>query len=433
MNRAQSDQASPRVTKPIWVQPWGYREGAWIAGGLLLVGFALQWVGGGLQSQALAWPVNVVVALVFSGILVLVHVVAPQADLVVWLRRIPATICALALVTVLALLMGLVLQDDEAAAPWIRRLGLASLTTSWPFLFGMCFFLATLGMATVNRLIPCRLKDIGFLLNHLGLYVAVLAGLMGAPDVERWLMELREGELVWTATNAEGHAHEMPLALELIRFEKEEFAPKLVKVETDTHRIVPDTLAHVIEIGDEVEGRIGAWDVTVLRFHALAMPIGDRYEPVFDQGAGPAARIRAVHDATGEVREGWITCGSFAFPHELLAVDDDLSLAMTVPRASAYRSRAILYTPDADAEEIVIEVNRPYAAAGWKLYQYSYDDRFGRWSRTSIIECIRDPWLPVVYGGIYMLLAGAVYLMFMGRKPWSPPPEKGQEGRHATV
>ena len=173
------------------------------------------------------------------------------------------------------------------------------------------------------------------------------------------------------------------------------------------------------------------WNVTILAHHALAMPVEDaaagverRYEPIFEMGAGPAARVRAEHTTTGEVREGWITCGSFAFPHELLALDDVYSLAMTVPRASAYRSQVTLYTPDEEARDIVIEVNSPYSVGGWKLYQYSYDDRFGRWSPTSIIECIRDPWLPVVYTGIFMLLGGAVYLILFGRT---------KEADHAAV
>jgi hypothetical protein len=34
----------------------------------------------------------------------------------------------------------------------------------------------------------------------------------------------------------------------------------------------------------------------------------------------------------------------------------------------------------------------------------------GKWSRTSTFELVRDPWLPVVYTGITMMLLGAVYL-----------------------
>ena len=425
---SQNDTNNDRT--PIWVGPWRYAEGWLICLGLLIVGFGLQWVGGGLDPGALAWPVNLYVALSFTGVLVLAHLFGRHLSFFAWLGRVPATICSIALITFLVLIMGLVLQDDEAAAPWVRRLGLSSMTNAWPFLFAMFLFLGVLGMATMKRLIPCRARNIGFLLNHLGLYIAVMGGLMGAPDVERLLMELREGDVVWHATDDDGHVYEMPLAMELIRFEKEEYHPKVALVETESHRMVSDTLHDMFEIHTGVNGRIGSWDVKIHEFHPLAMPVAERYEPVLDMGAGPAALVSVTHEQSGDTQTDWITCGSFAFPHELLELDDEISLAMTVPRASAYRSQVVLYTPDRDAEQIVIEVNNPYAVDGWKLYQYSYDDRFGRWSRTSIIELIRDPWLPVTYTGIFMLLAGAVYLMFKGRKVGEPD-AKG--GRHAAV
>jgi hypothetical protein len=39
----------------------------------------------------------------------------------------------------------------------------------------------------------------------------------------------------------------------------------------------------------------------------------------------------------------------------------------------------------------------------------------GKYSKRSVIEAVRDPWLPVVYAGILMLLGGAVYLFWLGR------------------
>ena len=46
----------------------------------------------------------------------------------------------------------------------------------------------------------------------------------------------------------------------------------------------------------------------------------------------------------------------------------------------------------------------------------SYDDRMGRWSELSVVELISDPWLPVVYVGIFLLIAGGVALLFQVRK-----------------
>ena len=43
----------------------------------------------------------------------------------------------------------------------------------------------------------------------------------------------------------------------------------------------------------------------------------------------------------------------------------------------------------------------------------------GKYSKTSVFELVRDPWLKVVYTGIFMLLAGALFLFIVGT-PKSP-------------
>jgi ABC-type transport system involved in cytochrome c biogenesis permease subunit len=50
---------------------------------------------------------------------------------------------------------------------------------------------------------------------------------------------------------------------------------------------------------------------------------------------------------------------------------------------------------------------------GWKIYQYGYDTQMGAKSQISILELVSDPWLPLVYAGFYMMLAGAVLMTLM--------------------
>ena len=61
-----------------------------------------------------------------------------------------------------------------------------------------------------------------------------------------------------------------------------------------------------------------------------------------------------------------------------------------------------------------VDVNKPVEVEGWKIYQYGYDTRMGAQSSTSILELVSDPWLPAVYTGIYMMLAGAVCMFVFG-------------------
>ena len=63
-----------------------------------------------------------------------------------------------------------------------------------------------------------------------------------------------------------------------------------------------------------------------------------------------------------------------------------------------------------------VDVNKPVEVDGWKIYQYGYDTQMGAQSSTSILELVSDPWLPAVYVGIYLMLAGALCMMFNGKK-----------------
>ena len=62
----------------------------------------------------------------------------------------------------------------------------------------------------------------------------------------------------------------------------------------------------------------------------------------------------------------------------------------------------------------VIEVNKPIKVDGWNIYQYDYDSEAGTESRISVFQLVRNPWLPLVYSGIFILLAGALLLLFAG-------------------
>ena len=60
--------------------------------------------------------------------------------------------------------------------------------------------------------------------------------------------------------------------------------------------------------------------------------------------------------------------------------------------------------------ETTVDVNKPYEVDGWKIYQYGYDTQMGVQSQISILELVSDPWLPWVYAGFYMMLAGAAFM-----------------------
>ena len=91
---------------------------------------------------------------------------------------------------------------------------------------------------------------------------------------------------------------------------------------------------------------------------------------------------------------------------------------MAPPEAKRFQSEVLIY--EQSKEDIIrqekIEVNHPIEVGGWRIYQVSYDEPMGRWSERSVVELISDPWLPVVYTGIFMLIIGGIAFLLTNRK-----------------
>lgn len=106
---------------------------------------------------------------------------------------------------------------------------------------------------------------------------------------------------------------------------------------------------------------------------------------------------------------------------EWRAVDDKgfgytpgFSLRLDDFSEETFTSEISVFEEDRTVGTISVSVNHPVELGGWTIYQSGYDD-YGEGTVT-ILELVRDPWLPAVYCGIFLLLAGAVSL-FLTRKP----------------
>ena len=81
-----------------------------------------------------------------------------------------------------------------------------------------------------------------------------------------------------------------------------------------------------------------------------------------------------------------------------------------------FASEVVVRGKSGDDIPAVIEVNKPLKMDGWKMYQYDYDSEAGVESKISVLQLVRDPWLPAVFTGIFMMLAGAFVMMIVGFK-----------------
>ena len=291
----------------MWTKPYGMKEGSLIGGGLIIAGLLLEMSAGPVDWDAFRWPVN---GIVFGGFLTLITIIYLLRKRVYGLQFIgtyKAAIPTLVYAVVLTIIMGLTRQTVDGV--WLNNM-----LSFWPFVLIYVYIAVILGQIILRRTLHFNSwrRDVPFLLNHLGLFLAMTTATLGNADMQRLKMITVKGEPEWRALTSQQQIVEMPIAIELKDF--------------------------IMETYDDGSPRRFASDIQIL-------------------------------------------------------------------------------TKTGKNIQTTVEVNKPIEVDGWKIYQYGYDTQMGAMSQTSILELVSDPWLPLVYTGIYMMLGGAVCMfLFGGRK-----------------
>jgi hypothetical protein len=281
------------------------KEGFAIGIGLIAVGVVLQLAVGPVAWGAFAWPINGVVMAAFVAVIALTYILRKRVYAFKFLGTNHAAIPAMALAVVLTIVMGLTIQSPDGN--WF-----SNMLSFWPFVLVYMLIALILGQVIINRTMHFKWKrDIPFMLNHLGLFLAMTTATLGNADVQRLRMIATEGQPEWRAVADNGMVKTMPMSIELKKF--------------------------IMETYDDGSPK--------------------RY-----------ASVLKIAEKQGEVFEA------------------------------------------------TIDVNKPIVVDGWKIYQYGYDTSMGAESKISILELVSDPWLPLVYAGIFMMLGGAVCMFVFGRR-----------------
>ncbi|WP_372775280.1 cytochrome c biogenesis protein ResB [Mangrovibacterium sp.] len=399
------------MNRKTWQAPWSYREGIIIVGGLVALGTIWQIMLGSSGIQIPSWPGNLYLALAFAASLIVFHLLIPKSAFVKWLQSIPAAVTSAGLFCGLAILMGIIPQLPASQPSAISLLGLNKITNTWFYLLANVYFLACLGMATLKRLIPFKLKNGGYILNHLGLWITLTAASLGSSDLQRLSMDCYEGKIEWRAKTETGQLVEMPLAVSLIDFKLDEYLPKITLIDHQTGKIAVNRQKSQYFSLADAPGTLENYRIEVETYLPESGFTGDHFERVNEVGAPPAAQLKVRNSETGEITTGWISSGSFRQQPFAFRLSDQYSLVMLPPEPRKFQSDIQVLFPDGTQAETTLEVNKPFSINGWKLYQLSYDSEKARWSDLSVIELVRDPWLPAVYFGVFMLLAGTLFLL----------------------
>ena len=410
----------------MWKQPRGYWTGWTICGGLFITGVVLQLYSGTIQPGLFRFPVNLISGALFLLSIPLFHWLSIKIKKLQWFAGYTAGITALTSLLFLVLIMGLTRQlpssqDLSGESGWIARIGFMQMTVSWPFILLMLYLLWILGLVILKRLRCFHRKDTGFVLNHAGLFIALFGAIWGSCDLQRMRMTAPLNSPEWRATNEKNEPVELPLAIELKSFTIDEYPPKLLLLDNATGQALPQGRPKSVSVENvPLTAELLNWELEISRYLPSAAALFNKdtvnFVEFHGEGATSALYVKARNTLDETRKEGWISCGNHLFPYASLRLNDQASLITPDREPKHFASDVKIYTQSGTTKEALVEVNKPLSVDDWKIYQLSYDEALGKWSQYSVFELVKDPWLPVVYTGIGMLLAGAVFLFISAPK-----------------
>jgi hypothetical protein len=412
-NNKPSDK---KMQKPADKASWGYPESFVAAIEIMMLGFVIEIFlkGRGVSSPQMPYNIYMVLALVI--ILIFIHVKYRSKPVIKWLSSVPCSVSAISVYALLVLLLGFIPQQGENQTRWLQLSGLSHMKSSWPFFLIQFYLLLSLGLVVLRRGIPFKVKNLGFLLNHLGLWITLVAAGLGSGDLKRVTIELFEnGDYIKTGTWQDHQAFEMPFSMKLIDFNIELYNPKIGVADGAKGEILQKHGETLPVIHSGFETTLIDWNISVKEYLPFAIKTDSGYVPADKPGSMAVAFVETKNRLTGDTASGWITSGSLMFDPRFLDLKRSKLLFLTEPEPKKFESLLVVKDTRGMADTVRLEVNKPYRMKGWKLYQTSYDTQMGKYSTVSVIEAVRDPWLPVVYAGILLLLGGAVYLFWLGR------------------
>jgi hypothetical protein len=408
---------SSKQTPKIQAASEGFKEAALFTISAIVAGFTVELLtsGGGITIPH--WPVNFIFLAAFAALTASVGLTLRDRPHVAWLGGIPVGLCMIIGLALLSFIGGVLPQDPVPPGSLVSRLRLNGMFSSWPFAFVTLLFLFNLGLSFIWKMVPFRPANLQFVLFHGGFWLALSCGLMGTSDLERLVIPLNEGHESDIAYEMPSERPlRLPFSIYLKDFEIDEYVPQFALYDPATDQVLEEKSKMVPEVR---KGARAIWQgiasVTVLDYLPDAIPDKDG-NPVASKGRKgvPFARLRVESEGQAPL-EHWINGGGPDIKPQFFPVGSYfLVIAPGAPKA--FRSSVMLRATDGERRVSTLEVNKPVDFQGWKLYQMGYDEKAGRWSTMSLVEAVNDPWLPAVYLGFFMIMAGNLLYFWKGVK-----------------
>lgn len=377
-----------------------------VAIGLLLAGLLLEYITPLQAMPPMRFPNSLYIGLALANIIIFLFFAYRKHPAVKWLSTVPAAISSISLLVFLTLLMGLVEQNTDLTDG--HSFGFHHIKSTWYLVLSLLYILLSLGLTTLQRITQWRKGNLGFVLNHLGLWIVLFAAFAGSNDLQRVDVQLQEGKTQWNAMSPRGAAA-LPCSIKLLDFELEEYTPELELLQRHSSEVIK---AYIDTTLAEQVLQLGEYTITLSPIITSAHIDSTSYHYQDHPGSIFAAYAKIEGPKNKVSSEGWLNTKSFMYLPKDLMINADTKLRLSTPEAQRYASTVVFDGKDTT----VIEVNKPVKYAKHKFYQSSYDASMGKWSRISYLEMVYDPWLPLVYLGIFMLLFGSLFLLWDGNK-----------------
>lgn len=384
----------------------------------VVVGLVLQIFLGSISKNWFSFPYNVVGGAIFVLLTTLSYFLFRKTNFILCCSSAPFAIVTVVTLGVLTIGLGSINVKPHQLSGFLGKMGLDDLTKTW--YFGLVFVLAltNLWFSILKRSMVYQRKNIAFLLNHFGLWLVMFAGVLGQGDIVRLTMDLKKDTPQWQAKTADDKVVSLPIAIELKNFSIDIYPNKLFVIDTTGTSLPKEKPIGFMLEREGAQATLLNWKVTLHKYLEKAIPDTDStYINHTMWGATNAALVTVEDLRTQQVKKEWISAANFQLPPRAIDLDKGHTLVMAPPEARKFESEVLIYQKGSNTIlQEKIEVNHPISVGGWRIYQLSYDERMGRWSDLSVVELVSDPWLPVVYTGIFLLIAGGIALLFEVKK-----------------
>lgn len=191
----------------------------------LLLSAGLQVAIGNFPLAFFAFPLNVIIAVIWCFVLWRLYKENAFLPLVRFLTAPTTSIWCIVLLIAGSLIIGLFPQLSDAEAKVMSgifpALGCYNFMTSWIFIAILFLFLSNLSMLIIHAVYHRKGNKKRFLLNHVGLWLALFAGFFGSSDTQTLRIPLYKDSPTREAYDMNGTVYYLDYELELNKFEVE--------------------------------------------------------------------------------------------------------------------------------------------------------------------------------------------------------------------